>query len=109
MNKNKRGRPRKSIVRERIIEILYFLKKAYAYDLAKIYNSIFEKKTKRVIYYHLSVGEKMNLFSIKEDHEFEGSYSWGNSVRRVYYALGEAATPKMDDYVRQKLKEKKLI
>ncbi len=101
------ARPRQSIVRDRLVEIVYFLGKDYAYNIANIYNSIFPKKTQRLIYYHLNFGTKMGLFKVEEDKEYKGSYSWGNSVRRVYYSLGESAKPKADKKIKEAIEKLK--
>jgi len=49
----KRGRPVKSEIRQNIVEILFYLKRAYGYDIYKVYIKIFPKVTLRSIYYHL--------------------------------------------------------
>ena len=36
-----RGRPVKSQIRQNIIEILFYLKQGYGYNIAKVYNDIF--------------------------------------------------------------------
>ena len=60
----KKGRPVESAIRQRIIEILYFLKEGYGYDIYKIYRDIFPHVTMRSIYYHLNkVKKTMCLFT----------------------------------------------
>jgi len=95
-----RGRPIKSQIRQNIIEILYFLKQGYGYDIFKIYKSIFPTVTMRVIYYHLKKGSELGEFRVSEIKKEEGNYSWGNSVEKIYYALGENAKPMVDDKVK---------
>ena len=38
----KRGRPTQSVIRQNVVEILYYLRKGYGYQIAKIYNEVFE-------------------------------------------------------------------
>ena len=45
-----RGRPIKSAIRQNVVEILYFLKKGYGYDIYKAYRDIFPAVTMRSIY-----------------------------------------------------------
>ena len=48
-----KGRPVKSKVRDNIVELLYFLKYAYGYDIYKNYIKIFPRTTIINIYYLL--------------------------------------------------------
>ena len=45
----KKGRPVRSEIRQNIVEILHFIKKAYGYEIYKIYVAIFPKVTLRSI------------------------------------------------------------
>lgn len=96
-----RGRPVKSQIRQNIIEILYFLKEGYGYDVYKIYIDIFPAVTMRSVYYHLNKGVKLKEFKINKVKVEKGDYSWGSSVEKIYYALGKNAKPKMDDRVKK--------
>lgn len=86
-----RGRPTRSQIRQNIIEILNYLGNAYGYDIYKHYLEIFPKVTQRSIYYHLRKGVDTKEIRIHKVKEEKGDFSWGNSVQKVYYALGEKA------------------
>lgn len=88
-----RGRPVKSDIRQNIVEILYFLGEGYAYDIYKTYSAVFPKVTMRSIYYHLRKGAELKIFKVKEIRKVEGNYSWGQNAEKVYYCLGEVASP----------------
>ncbi len=98
-----RGRPTASQIRQNIVEILHFLGKGYGYDLYKVYISLFPKVTLRSIYYHLKKGQQLKEFELNQIKEEKGDYSWGNSVEKIYYTLGENAKPtsmkKVKEYV----------
>ena len=96
-----RGRPVKSQIRQNIVEMLYFMKKGYGYDIFKAYKSIFPTVTMRVVYYHLKKGAELGEFKVHEIKKEEGSYSWGNSVEKIYYSLGDKAKPLMDSRVKE--------
>ncbi|MFH2028048.1 MAG: hypothetical protein ABIJ08_02840 [Nanoarchaeota archaeon] len=95
-----RGRPIKSEIRQNIIEILYFMKEGYGYDIFKVYKNIFPSVTMRVIYYHLKKGQQLGEFKLNGIKKEEGDYSWGKSVEKIYYALGENAKPMMSSRVK---------
>jgi hypothetical protein len=96
----KRGRPVKSEVRQRIVEILYFLKRGYGYDIYKIYREIFPKITLRLVYYHLRKGVILGEFKVNKIETEKGDYSWGPEAEKVYYGLGDNAKPKIDKRVK---------
>jgi hypothetical protein len=102
-----RGRPVKSKIRQNIVEILFFMKKGYGYDVYKSYVDIFAPVTLRSIYYNLRKGEKLKEFVVKEVKKEKGDYSWGAFAEKVYYALGENAKPSMPDRVRKYFEKKK--
>ena len=91
-----RGRPTRSVIRQNIIEILFFLDKCYGYDIAKIYNEVFPPVTQRSIYYHLKKGVNLGEFEVHEIREEKGDYSWGRVVEKIYYSLGPQAEPRGD-------------
>ena len=101
-----RGRPVKSIIRQNIIEILYFLKKGYGYDIYKIYRDIFAPVTMRSIYYHLNKGVEIDEFKIAEVKKEEGNYSWGSTVTKTYYGLGPKAKARLLPEVKKYFDEK---
>ena len=91
-----RGRPLRSEIRQRIIEILYFMKKGYGYDISRIYNKIFPKVTMRSIYYHLKKGVDLEEIKVHQIKSEKGHYSWGQEAEKIYYALGKNAVPSVD-------------
>jgi hypothetical protein len=103
----KRGRPVESAIRQRIIEILYFLKEGYGYDISKVYMAIYPKVTMRSIYYHLKKGVSLGEFKVKRIKSEKGNYSWGGEAQKVYYALGPKAKPKIDKKVKEYLDKQK--
>lgn len=81
-----RGRPSKSIVRDRLAEMLFIVGKLTAYDAHKHYVKIFATTSRRNVYYQLEKGESQGLFS-KEIINEKGLFSWGDTSRKVYYSL----------------------
>ena len=98
-----------SIIRQNIVEILYFLGKGYGYDIYKIYCELFPKVTLRSIYYHLRKGVSLEEFKIEKIVVEHGNYSWGNEVEKIYYSLGKNAQPKMLDDVKKYFDDKQII
>lgn len=102
-----RGRPLKSEIRQNIIEILYFMKKGYGYDIFKIYSGLFPKVTMRSIYYHLNKGAETGEFKVHEIKKEKGEYSWGSEAEKIFYVLGKNASPKINSRVREFFEKKK--
>lgn len=102
-----RGRPLKSEIRQNIIEILYFMKKGYGYDIFKAYSQIFPKVTMRSIYYHLNKGSETGEFKVHEIKKEKGEYSWGSEAEKIFYALGKNASPKINLRVKEFFDKKK--
>ncbi len=102
-----RGRPVFSQIRQNVIEILYFLKEGYAYEIYKIYREIFPKATMRSIYYHLKKGTSIGEFKVKEIRKEKGNFSWGSEVEKTYFELGPKAEPKLDPKVKEFFDNKK--
>jgi hypothetical protein len=100
-----RGRPIKSQIRQNIVEILYFMKKGYGYDIYLAYKKIFPVCTLRSIYYHLAKGVKLKELKVKEIKSEKGDFSWGSTAEKVYYELGPEAKPTMNDKVRKYFKK----
>jgi hypothetical protein len=96
----KRGRPIGSSIRQNLVEILFFRKKAYGYELYKDYCALFPEVTLRVIYYHLKKGVVLREFSLEEVRMEKGNYSWGGEAETKYYKLGANANPKLDKRVK---------
>lgn len=88
-----RGRPIGSAIRQNIVEILYFLKQGYGYDIYKVYKEAFPSVTLRSIYYHLKKGLQLEEFKIERIKSEKGNYSWGESAEKIYYSLGKNAKP----------------
>lgn len=101
-----RGRPVKSIIRENITEIIYFMKKSYGYNIFKVYNNVFPKVTLRSIYYNLKKGVALGDFKIGKISSEKGNYSWGNEAEKIYYVLANAKA-RGDMRVRKYLEKKK--
>jgi len=102
-----RGRPVKSEVRNNLIELLFFLGKAYGYDIYKHYVQIFPKTTMRNVYYHLKKGLTLKEFEIEKIEKEKGEYSWGEIAEKTYYKLGKNAHPKKDKRVKEYFDKKK--
>ena len=106
MKKSSRGRPVRSVIRENIIEILFFLKRGYGYEISKAYNSLFPAVSQRVVYYHLKQGLALDEFRIQKIVKEEGQFSWGSTVEKTYYALGPKARPVGNENVRKHFENK---
>ena len=96
-----KGRPVKSEIRQNIVEILYFMKEGYGYEVYKAYIAIFPKVTMRSIYYHLKKGVDLNEFKVSKIEREKGDYSWGGEAEKIYYSLGEAAKPAGNEKVKE--------
>jgi len=94
-----RGRPVKSQIRQNIIELLFFLKEGYGYDIYRHYKDVFPSVSMRVIYYHLKKGTSIGEFKkvIKEN----GNFSWGSEAEKIYYSLGKEAQPIGNERVKE--------
>ena len=103
----KRGRLFKSQIRQNIIEILYYLGRGYGYQISKIYNAIFPQVTQRVIYYHLRKGSQIKEIEMHSVEKEVGDFSWGTSVEKVYYTIGQEAEPKGEKKVKDFLEKRK--
>jgi len=88
-----RGRPVKSAIRQNVVDILQHLKKGHGYNLYKIYTDLFDPVTMRVIYYHLKKGSALKEFKVHSIIKENGNFSWGSTVEKIYYELGENARP----------------
>lgn len=87
----RRGRPFGSKIRQNIVEILFYLKDGYGYEIHKLYCEIFDKCTREVVYYHLKRGVIRGEFKVQEIKIEKGNFSWGPEVRKIVYALGDEA------------------
>ncbi len=101
-----RGRPIGSMIRQNIVEILYYLGEGYAYDIYKVYSEVFPKVSMRSVYYHLRKGSDIGEFLVKDVKIEDGDYSWGNKAEKVYYSLGPKAIAKGNQLVEDVIKRK---
>jgi len=104
-----RGRPSKSEIRQNIVDILYFLKKGYGYEIYKIYRAIFPNITMRSVYYHLKQGLKLEEFKIEKIEKEKGDYSWGPEAEKIYYSLAKNADARINERIKSYLEKKKLL
>ncbi len=102
-----RGRPPKSPIRQNIIDILFFMKRGYGYDIYKVYKEIFSKVTMRSIYYQLKKGVDLGEIKVHKIEKEKGDYSWGSEVEKIYYELDENAKPRMNHAVKEYFDKKK--
>ena len=102
-----KGRPVKSEIRQNIVEILYFMKEGYGYEIYKAYVALFPKVTMRSIYYHLKKGVSLNEFKVSKIEKEKGNYSWGGEAEKIYYSLGDTAKPTGIDKVKEYFESKK--
>ena len=102
----KRGRPVKSQIRQNMVEILFYMKKAYGYEIYKAYVKIFPRITLRSIYYHLRKGIVIEEFKILNIEKEKGDYSWGTEAEKIYYGLGPGAKPSGNDRVKEYFNKK---
>jgi hypothetical protein len=104
-----RGRPTRSVIRQNIIELLFYLKKGYGYQIAKVYNEIFPEVTQRSIYYHLRKGVATDEFKVEHIKEEKGNFSWGTKVEKTYYSLSNEAEVKGNKLVKEHFSKYKSI
>lgn len=97
----RRGRPVASKIRANIIEILYFLKEGYGYDIHKIYLEIFGKVAQKSIYYNLNKGMDTEEFILVEARKETGDFSWGTTVQKNIYSLGPNANAQINKDVKK--------
>ena len=103
--KGKAGRPLGSEIRNNIIEIIYVLGKAYAYEVYKYYIQIFPKTTLRNVYYHLKKGVQNGEIKVAQIKKEKGNYSWGNEAEKIYYELDKNSKPKLSERIVKKIEE----
>ncbi len=102
-----RGRPVQSEIRQNIADILYFLGKAYGYEVYKHYLALFPRCAQKSIYYHLNKGAALDEFEIEEIKNEQGTYSWGDSAKKVYYKIGKKAKPRLNKNLKNYFSKKK--
>jgi|APSaa5957512622_1039677.scaffolds.fasta_scaffold169374_2 hypothetical protein len=100
----KLGRKPKSDIRDEMVELLYFMKEAYGYELYKKYCKVYDKKiSMRSVYYHLNKGVELGIFNLKEIRDVKGDFSWGSGVKQVIFQLSSNAQPKISKDVMNKI------
>jgi len=104
----RKGRPIKSEIRQNMVEILNYIKKAYGYEIYKHYVAIFPKVTLRSIYYHLKKGISLGEFIVNKIEKEKGDYSWGSEAEKIYYSLGPNAKPAGNDRAKSYTESKNL-
>jgi len=102
-----KGRPVRSEIRQNMVEILYFMKQGYGYEIYKAYIVIFPKVTMRSIYYHLKKGVSLNEFKVNKIEKEKGNYSWGGEAEKIYYGLGDSAKASGNEKVKEYFDSKK--
>ena len=85
---NKRGRIVGSVIRDNIIEILYFMEKSHAYELAKTYKKVFGPISIRSVYYNLKKGLELNVF----EEQFWRHLSEKEKLLAFYTSLYDASS-----------------
>lgn len=103
----KRGRPVGSQIRIRMMTILHYLGEGYGYQIHKLYRMIYGECTREVVYYNLRKGVSVQEFVEVEVKREKGNYSWGDSVEKIYYALGPDARIEEDDEAKRVIVEYK--
>ena len=107
MEKKSRGRPVHSEIRQNIIDLLYYMKSAYGYEIYKNYVDLFPKVTMRSIYYHLGKGVSLHEIKVDKVKKEKGDYSWGTDAQKTYYALGDKAQPRENIKIKEYFSKKK--
>jgi hypothetical protein len=92
-----------------MIDLLYFLGKAYGYEIYKMHKALYPRVTLRVIYYHLKKGVALGEFKVEKTEKSKGEYSWGGEAEKTYYSLGPNAHPKMDPKVKDYMDKTKEV
>lgn len=97
----KRGRPTRSDIRQGVVEILHHLGRGYGYEISKIYNEVFRPVTQRSVYYHLRKGLQTGEIVIEKREQQQGNFSWGSTVEKTFYKLGERAAPQGNAQIKE--------
>jgi len=98
-----RGRPPKSQIRQNMVAILQYAQPLNGYSLYKIYCSVYDAVSLRVIYYHLMKGTEYNEFVVENVSVERGHFSWGSNAEKIFYKLGPNAKPQTDDALKKKI------
>lgn len=92
-----RGRPRKSLIRDRMQTIVDALGVTYGYEIYKVYQDTYTSVDLRSMYYHLKKGSELDEFEEVGVQEVKGDFTWGDVSMRKCYILGPNATQRADD------------
>ena len=103
--KDGRGRPVKSLIRDRMQQIVDALGAAYGYEVYKIYRAVFEPVSVRSMYYHFKRGVQLGEFKEVGARQEPGPFTWGRESTHIYYSLGDAASHKANVEIQNKIKE----
>jgi len=106
MKKAMLGRPTRSIIRERILQLLKMKSESYGYEIYKNYLGIFGEVHIRSIYYHLRKGVGLGEIEVTEMKVEKGDYSWGDKAERIYYSLGPQGRANISPEVKRYFKDK---
>jgi len=99
-----RGRPVKSVIRDRMQQIVDALGTAYGYEIYKIYKEVFEPVSVRSMYYHLKRGLALGEFKLAGTKSVQGPFTWGRESTHTYYTLGDSASHVGNKELRDKVK-----
>ena len=92
-----RGRPTRSVIRDRMQQIVDALGVTYGYEIFKVYTDAFSPIALRSMYYHLNKGIGLDEFVIVGVKQEKGDFTWGDVSIRKYYVLGPSAKQKASD------------
>lgn len=74
----------KSLVRERILQILYYVGYSYPYEIYKIYKSLYGKVCLRNVYYNIRKGIEAGDIKVLKVETVDGNFTWGDKTKRIY-------------------------
>mgnify|MGYP000914733579 CR=1 FL=1 len=104
-----RGRKPSSDIRDKVLQILSCMDKAYGYEIFYHYLELFPAVHMRSIYYHLRKAVNLNQITIKEIKNSPGDYSWGPTAQRIYYKIKKntqvKVSPEVQEYFSNLAKE----
>jgi len=83
-----KGRPKGSVIRNRICQILKKRGFSYGYEIFNLYKKFFGQVSMKSIYYNLKQGVKTGEVHLAKVKKEIGNYTWGDQTERVYYTLG---------------------
>ena len=102
--KQVRGRPSRSVIRENMSLLLTQQSPQYGYELFKQYLKRFPPVSLRSIYYHLHKGVENQEFAVIQSEKAIGDFSWGRTSERTLYSVRNQQ--KQENKSRKKKKQK---